>query len=404
MPESIAAVYTSQMLNGLAYLHRCNVIHRDIKAANVLITTSGTIKLADFGIATVSDEGAVQVDNPIIEGSPFWLAPEIIQLQKPTYACDIWSLGCTIIELITTRPPYFDMPPMSALFKIVQDDHPPLPEELSDIGQKFLIQCFQKQAEDRPQAIQLLQTTWIRNISEENNSQVPTITIEDARASARQPTLVPRKGVQLIDWSTAIDSEDDDSSQDYGSDSSDLSGSWPRSRPAPVQTGSALSQAKNSFGSGRTGSVSSSPSPQRKRKDTPSKYRVLITGFETRKNKLFSYTVFRMRVSFGNDTWTVYKTYNDFKQFHRVLRQKLKRKKVRLPRLPRSRLIGTDKISFIKKRKAKLQKFVEEMLKSSAVMRTGMMINFLKEDGSDAAQRAHTAESSPADSRVESTS
>jgi serine/threonine protein kinase len=61
------------------------------------------------------------------------VAPEIIQLDPPSTACDIWSLGCTVLELITGEPPYFDMPAMSALFKIVQDDHPPIPDTFSEV-------------------------------------------------------------------------------------------------------------------------------------------------------------------------------------------------------------------------------------------------------------------------------
>ncbi len=78
-------------------------------------------------------------------GSPYWMAPEIIEMSgQLTEACDIWGVGATAIELFTGRPPYFDLPPMSALFRIVQDKHPPIPSGSSQLFEQFLFLCLEQ--------------------------------------------------------------------------------------------------------------------------------------------------------------------------------------------------------------------------------------------------------------------
>jgi serine/threonine protein kinase len=90
------------------------------------------------------------------EGSPYWMAPEVIEGRKPTFACDIWSLGCTVYEMLTGSPPYADMPPMSALFKIVHDGPPPFPEDVSSLLEDFLLRCYRMDPSLRPSADQLI--------------------------------------------------------------------------------------------------------------------------------------------------------------------------------------------------------------------------------------------------------
>ncbi|CAN0167410.1 unnamed protein product [Ectocarpus fasciculatus] len=106
--ESLTAIYMTQVLEGLKYLHDQGVLHRDIKGANILTTKRGLVKLADFGVAMkLSDKQAFDVD---VVGTPYWMAPEIIEMTGTTTACDVWSVGCTIIELLEGKPPYFDLP------------------------------------------------------------------------------------------------------------------------------------------------------------------------------------------------------------------------------------------------------------------------------------------------------
>lgn len=129
-PENLVALYTYQVLHGLLYLHEQGVIHRDIKGANILTTKEGLVKLADFGVATRKDTG---LHESSVVGTPYWMAPEVIELAGATTASDIWSLGCTVIELLDGKPPYNQLEPMPALFRIVNDDHPPLPEGASPV-------------------------------------------------------------------------------------------------------------------------------------------------------------------------------------------------------------------------------------------------------------------------------
>eukprot|EP01125_Pyxidicula_operculata_P017905 TRINITY_DN6324_c0_g1_i3.p1 TRINITY_DN6324_c0_g1~~TRINITY_DN6324_c0_g1_i3.p1 ORF type:complete len:1458 (-),score=499.55 TRINITY_DN6324_c0_g1_i3:1446-5765(-) len=155
-PEPLIVIYISQILEGLDYLHEQGVIHRDIKGANILSTKDGTVKLADFGVATNTTD-----DTGHALGSPYWMAPEIIELNGSSTKSDIWSLGCTIVELITGKPPYYDLDQMAALFRIVQDDCPPLPEGISSICKDFLTACFQKEPLLRKSASELLKHRWI---------------------------------------------------------------------------------------------------------------------------------------------------------------------------------------------------------------------------------------------------
>ena len=90
-----------KILEGLHYLHRSDVVHCDLKAANILTTKNGNVKLSDFGISLNS--------RAIVAGTPNWMAPEVIELKGASTKSDIWSLACTIIELLTGRPPYAEI-------------------------------------------------------------------------------------------------------------------------------------------------------------------------------------------------------------------------------------------------------------------------------------------------------
>ncbi|KXG52494.1 Armadillo-like helical [Penicillium griseofulvum] len=135
------------------------VIHRDIKGANILTTKEGLVKLADFGVASRT----TGLSESSVVGTPYWMAPEVIELSGATTASDIWSLGCTVIELLEGKPPYHNMQPMPALFRIVNDDHPPFSQGASPAVKDFLMQCFQKDPNLRVSARKLLKHPWIVN-------------------------------------------------------------------------------------------------------------------------------------------------------------------------------------------------------------------------------------------------
>lgn len=96
-----------KILEGLDYLHCSDVVHCDLKAANILTTKTGNVKLSDFGVS-LNLRAVEQIKD--VAGTPNWMAPEVIELKGASTKSDIWSLGCTVIELLTGRPPYGDIP------------------------------------------------------------------------------------------------------------------------------------------------------------------------------------------------------------------------------------------------------------------------------------------------------
>ncbi|KAF2073996.1 hypothetical protein CYY_004703 [Polysphondylium violaceum] len=172
LSEDLAISYLYQLLQGLVYLHANRVIHRDIKSSNILITKDGTIKLADFGVASqLSDQAQMTYS---VVGTPYWMSPESIQMSGQTSASDIWSLACTMIELVSGSPPYFSLQPMAAMFRIVQDPHPPYPANLSEEFQSFLNTTFEKDPLKRPSAAQLLLHPIFKK-HQQNNITIPTL-------------------------------------------------------------------------------------------------------------------------------------------------------------------------------------------------------------------------------------
>lgn len=172
-PENLVALYMSQVLQGLVYLHDQGVIHRDIKGANILTTKQGLVKLADFGVASRT----TGLHESSVVGTPYWMAPEVIELTGASTASDIWSLGCTVIELLDGKPPYHNLQPMPALFRIVNDDHPPLPQGASPAVLDFLMQCFQKDPNLRVSARKLLKHPWVGN-TKRSGSAKPKVATE----------------------------------------------------------------------------------------------------------------------------------------------------------------------------------------------------------------------------------
>ncbi|KAL0909581.1 hypothetical protein M5K25_020463 [Dendrobium thyrsiflorum] len=158
--DTQVSAYTWQILNGLHYLHERNVVHRDIKCANILVHANGSVKLADFGLAKeISSFNYLKS----CKGSVYWMAPEVVHPKK-TYghAADIWSLGCTVLEMLTREIPYPNVEWQHAFFKIGRGDQPPIPSHLSKEAQDFIRQCVQVDPNSRPTAAQLLDHPFVR--------------------------------------------------------------------------------------------------------------------------------------------------------------------------------------------------------------------------------------------------
>jgi serine/threonine protein kinase len=164
--ETVVASFIAQVIHGLRYLHRQGVVHRDIKGANILVTKSSQVKLADFGVASTKRGSEIGASSTMLDvaGTPYWMAPEIISLEGCSTASDIWSVGCTVIELLTGFPPYYHLSDVTALFRIVQDECPPFPDNISSECQLFLRSCFTKDVNARATAEELLNHPWLRHI------------------------------------------------------------------------------------------------------------------------------------------------------------------------------------------------------------------------------------------------
>ncbi|KAK5861402.1 hypothetical protein PBY51_022802 [Eleginops maclovinus] len=168
LPERVLALYTHQILEGVAYLHLNRVIHRDLKGNNIMLMPTGVIKLIDFGCArrlsclnhTASNSGDLLKS---VHGTPYWMAPEVINETGYGTKSDIWSVGCTVFEMATGKPPLAHMDKLAALFYIgaKRGLMPSLPEGFSDNAKDFVQISLTSDQRIRPSADQLLKHSFI---------------------------------------------------------------------------------------------------------------------------------------------------------------------------------------------------------------------------------------------------
>ncbi|CAG8705045.1 3042_t:CDS:10 [Gigaspora margarita] len=156
LEEPLVKLFVRQILQGLKYLHGKDIIHRDIKGANILVDNKGRIKISDFGISKkVEDQirASISVHRPSLQGSVFWMAPEVVKQTAYTSKADIWSLGCLIVEMFTGTHPFPEFNQMQAMFKIgTESCAPEIPNNISDEAQDFLKKTFEPNHNDRPTA------------------------------------------------------------------------------------------------------------------------------------------------------------------------------------------------------------------------------------------------------------
>ncbi|WFC97612.1 mitogen-activated protein kinase kinase kinase [Malassezia yamatoensis] len=160
--EDTVSSFLNQTLHGLAYLHKQGILHRDLKADNLLVDFQGTCKISDFGTVRRSDDIYSNVENMSLQGSIFWMAPEVVGLSRKGYSAkvDIWSLGCVVLEMLAGRRPWSDEEAIQAMFKIGAERRaPPIPADCkpSKPAAHFLRNCFEIDPDRRPTASRLLE-------------------------------------------------------------------------------------------------------------------------------------------------------------------------------------------------------------------------------------------------------
>uniref|UniRef100_A0ABI7VZ43 non-specific serine/threonine protein kinase n=1 Tax=Felis catus TaxID=9685 RepID=A0ABI7VZ43_FELCA len=166
LTESQIQVVCKQTLEALNYLHDNKIIHRDLKAGNILFTLDGDIKLADFGVSAKNTRTIQRRDSFI--GTPYWMAPEVVMCETSKdrpydYKADVWSLGITLIEMAEIEPPHHELNPMRVLLKIAKSEPPTLaqPSKWSSNFKDFLKKCLEKNVDSRWNTSQLLQHPFV---------------------------------------------------------------------------------------------------------------------------------------------------------------------------------------------------------------------------------------------------
>uniref|UniRef100_H2Z342 non-specific serine/threonine protein kinase n=1 Tax=Ciona savignyi TaxID=51511 RepID=H2Z342_CIOSA len=206
LTEDEIATILKDTLKGLEYLHFMRKIHRDVKAGNILLNTVGNSKLADFGVAgQLTDTMAKR--NTVI-GTPFWMAPEVIQEIGYDCVADIWSLGITAIEMAEGKPPYSDIHPMRAIFMIPTKPPPTFrdPEKWSETFINFVSQCLVKSPAQRATATTLLQHDFIKNAKPHSN----------LREMVQEAMEIKRRKLKNGSDSDSDDEDDGDEEADVG--------------------------------------------------------------------------------------------------------------------------------------------------------------------------------------------
>lgn len=192
LDESVIRKYTREALAGLIYLHERGIIHRDIKGQNILVDNRGVCKLADFGASRyLKDRDSAA--NLSFKGTPVFMPPEVIMEQRYSKKSDVWSIGCTFLQMATGNPPYSEFSNhIAALFHITSStDPPPMPDDLSDNARAFVLECFKRDPKARPDAAQLRQHVFLTRKAHPANNNGHPLNATPSSRSDTTPTSAP---------------------------------------------------------------------------------------------------------------------------------------------------------------------------------------------------------------------
>ncbi|XP_051939726.1 STE20-like kinase b [Hippocampus zosterae] len=223
LTEPQIKVVCRQTLQALVYLHDIKIIHRDLKAGNILLTLDGDVKLADFGVSARNTKTLQRRDSFI--GTPYWMAPEVVMCETSKdrpydYKADIWSLGVTLIELAQIEPPNHEMNPMRVLLKIAKSEPPTLmqPSRWSPEFNDFLKRCLDKNVDNRWSAAQLLQHSFVSSVTDskplreiiaEAKAEV-TEEIEEHKEEEEEEEIEPNMGHKRAPSDVSVASSEDE--------------------------------------------------------------------------------------------------------------------------------------------------------------------------------------------------
>lgn len=221
LSELHIAIILRETLLALDYLHKNSRIHRDIKAANILLNSTGEVKLADFGVSAQLSNNMSKRHTFV--GSPYWMSPEVIQEEDYNFKADIWSLGITAIELAKGTPPQSKLPPMRALFKIPSQSPPYLKDDEDDNSEDessfenrrtysfefkdFVKKCLVKNPNSRPSAAKLLKHPFIT--SARNTQLLKELIIRKNFWNTKHSDKTPRYYIP-----TVTDTEEEEATND----------------------------------------------------------------------------------------------------------------------------------------------------------------------------------------------
>ncbi|OHS95588.1 STE family protein kinase [Tritrichomonas foetus] len=175
LTEQQVQLVMKDLLNGLLILHeKHKIVHRDIKAANILLGSNGICRVADFGVSRQFHDGTLSFSTQSVVGTPYWMAPEIINGEKYSFPADVWSIASTAVELAEGAPPYCEFPSTRAMVQIATSGFPGFrfPARFSDLFNNFIISCTGMDPNGRPTVRDLLTHPFVQEAEKLNRSEV----------------------------------------------------------------------------------------------------------------------------------------------------------------------------------------------------------------------------------------